>query len=125
MTAARATGLAVALAAAVLVTTGAAPAGSPPAPRAIKLVHHGRTFELAAGRAVSLRLPNAQRTWSKPRGAGTGAVAINAVNYYTDPGFVEWNVAARRPGRVTLTSLGRCAECAPSVRRFRVTLVIG
>jgi hypothetical protein len=125
MTAGRATGFAVVLAAAVLVTTGAAPAGSPPAPRAIKLAHHGKTFELAVGRAVSVRLSNRERNWSKPRVTGTGAVGVNAVYYYTDPGFVEWNVAARRPGRVTLTSLGRCAKCTPSVRRFRVTLVIG
>jgi hypothetical protein len=125
MTAARASSLAVALAAAAVVTTGAAPTGAPPAPRAIKLAHHGKTFELAVGRAVSVRLPSRERIWSKPRGSGTGAVALNAVNYYTDPGFVEWNVLARRPGRVTLTSLGRCSECTPRLRRFRVTLVVG
>jgi hypothetical protein len=100
-------------------------AGAVPAPRSITLLHHGRTFELGAGRSVSLRLPNARRFWSTPRrGGGSGTVSIHPVNYVRDPGFVEWRLTAKAPGRLTLTSFGRCNDCTPTARRFRVTLVV-
>jgi hypothetical protein len=112
----------------VLVTIAAGAgsgAGAAPAPRAITLLHHGRTFELGAGRSISLRLPNARRFWSTPRrGGGSGTVSIHPVNYIRDPGFVEWSLTAKAPGRLTLTSFGRCNDCTPTVRRFRVTLVV-
>jgi hypothetical protein len=120
----RTAGLAVALAAVTGVTAGAATGGAPPAPRAVTLLHHGRTFDLAVGRSVSVRLPNRRRLWTRPRVTGVGAATVVPVNYYIDPGYVEWNVKASRAGRVTLTSLGRCSECRPRVRTFRVTLVL-
>jgi hypothetical protein len=104
---------------------GASVAGAAPAPRAITLVHHGRSFELGAERSISLRLPNARRFWSTPRvGGGAGRVSIHPVDYIRDPGFVEWRLTAKAPGRLTLTSFGRCNDCRPIVRRFRVTLVV-
>ena len=110
----------------VSVVAAATEAGASVAapPRAITLLHHGRSFDLNVGRSVSVRLPNARRVWSTPRAAGGGAASIHPVNYVRDPGFVEWRVAATAPGRVTLTSLGRCDDCPLRVRRFRVTLVV-
>ncbi len=116
--------LALLLAATGAGAAAAAPSATP-APQAVTLQHHGRAFELGVGRSVSVRLPSRRRLWSQPRAAGPGKVAISPVNYFRDPGFVEWRVTARAPGRVTLSSLGRCAECTPRVRGFRVTLVLG
>jgi hypothetical protein len=113
-----------------LVTVAAAAAAegasvTTPAPRAITLLHQGGTFELGARRSISLRLPNARRFWSTPRrGGGSGTVSIHPVNYVRDPGFVEWRLTAKAPGRLTLTSFGRCNGCTPLVRRFRVRLVV-
>jgi hypothetical protein len=113
------------LAALVVIAISAGAAAAAPAPRAITLAHHGKSFELGEGRSISLRLPNARRFWSTPRvGGGTGTVSIHPVNYIRDPGFVEWRLTAKAPGRLTLTSFGRCHDCTPRVRRFRVTLVV-
>jgi hypothetical protein len=86
----------------------------------------GRSVALALGTETSLRLDSAW-FWDEPNIAGD-AVELTRVDYFTDPGFMEWIVTARQPGDAVLTATGEpnCddnSQCPPRsiAIRFRVT----
>jgi predicted secreted protein len=82
----------------------------------------GKTIRLAKGESATLRLAN-RWDWSEPR-VSTAAVELTPVEYFVDPGFREWTIDARKPGRATIRSRGtpKCSGC--STRRFSLTVVV-
>jgi hypothetical protein len=92
----------------------AAPVLPPPAPAIVTQAQSGRTFRLARGREVSLRLAG-RWAWTEPRVNGPG-LELTPVLYFRDPGFSEWRVAATGRGTFTIRSVGTPA------RRFVVTI---
>ncbi len=110
--------LLAALALASLAAVGVSSAAQSP----ITQASSGKTFHVAKGRSMTLRLSNRWH-WSEPS-TTTRAVVLTPVEYYVDPGFREWVVSGRARGRVTIRSVGRpqCDGCA--TRRFAVTLVV-
>src|SRR3954447_736033 len=113
--------LVAALALASLAAVGVSAAAQAPITQAAS----GKTFHVAKGRAMTLRLSNRWH-WSEPR-TSTRAVELTPVEYFVDPGFREWTIQGRAQGRVTIHSLGRpnCDGCALATRRFAVTIVVG
>jgi len=85
----------------------------------------GKTFRIAKGATMTLRLSNRWR-WSDPS-VSTKAVVLTPVAYLIDPGFQEWRVDARKRGQATIRSLGKpnCSTCALATRSFSVTVVVG
>lgn len=83
----------------------------------------GKSFRVPRGGEATLRLSNRWR-WSDPRASGD-AIELTPVEYFVDPGFREWSIAARARGTVTIRAAGEpnCASC--TARRFRVTIVVG
>jgi hypothetical protein len=86
----------------------------------------GRLFSLSVGTEVPLRLDNSW-TWDQPAVDGD-TVALTQVDYFADPGFMEWIVTALRPGdaAVTASGLPNCGDnsrCPPMEVHigFRVT----
>jgi hypothetical protein len=104
-----------------LAAVGNSAAAQPPITQAAS----GKTFHVAKGRSMTLRLSNRWH-WSDPR-TTTRAIELTPVEYFVDPGFREWTIQGRARGRVTIHSLGRpnCAGCALATRRFAVTIVVG
>jgi len=109
----------VALAVAVTAPAAAVP---PVAPRVVTQAHTGKTFRLAKGRELTLRLAG-RWVWSEPRSSARG-VEITPVEYFVDPGFQEWQVGFASRGTVKISSVGTpaCENCGLPIRRFRVTL---
>jgi hypothetical protein len=101
----------------------AASSAAPPPPMTQRST--GKTFRLAKGATMKLRLSNRWR-WSDPS-VSTQAVELTPVAYLIDPGFREWTIDARKRGRATIRSLGKpnCSTCALETRSFRVTVVVG
>jgi hypothetical protein len=114
----------VCAAAVALCATASAATPPPQAPPMITQAHTGKTFRLAVGRELTLRLSGRWR-WSEPQ-AGRG-VDLTAVEYFVDPGYQEWRLAAHVRGRVTITANGTpaCTACDRPHRRFQLTLVVG
>jgi len=112
--------LVAAFALAALAAAGVSSAAQPPVTQAAS----GKTFHVAKGRSMTLRLSNRWR-WSEPR-TSSRAVELSPVDYFIDPGFREWTIQGRAQGRVTIKSVGRpnCAGCALATRRFAVTIVV-
>jgi hypothetical protein len=97
-----------------------------PAPPILTDEDDGRSVGLALGTETSLRLDSAW-FWDEPSIQGD-AVELTRVDYFTDPGFMEWIVTARQSGDAVLTATGEpnCddgSQCPPrSIDiRFRVT----
>jgi hypothetical protein len=105
-----------------LVLAAAVVAATPPplAPALITPTHAGKSFRLAKGRTVALRLPGGW-AWSEPR-PSTGAVQLTQLEFFVDPGYSEWLVEGRTQGTATIRSVGKagCTDCGP--RRFVVTI---
>jgi len=91
--------------------------------RPITQADSGKSFRVPRGGEATLRLSNRWH-WSDPR-ASSGAIELTPVEYFVDPGFREWNIAARARGTVTIRAAGtpNCDAC--TARRFRVTIVVG
>jgi hypothetical protein len=105
---------------AAVVAVGASSAPSAPITQGAS----GKTFSLAKGESVTLRLSNRWR-WSEPH-ATSDVVELTPVEYFVDPGFREWTIDAQRAGRVTLSATGTgCTSCVRATRHFAVTLVVG
>ena len=107
------------------VSTGAALASTSP----ITAKDTGKTFTVARGGTLTLRLPETPR-WLNPRVSGT-AIRLTQVNFIRDPGYRQWSVAARARGTATITAVHYAASgqsgcdpgpCAP--RLFRVTILV-
>jgi hypothetical protein len=97
-----------------------------PAPPILTDEDDGRSVRLALGTETSLRLDSAW-FWDEPSVQGD-AVELTRVDYFTDPGFMEWIVTARQPGEAILTATGEpncddSSQCPPrSIDiRFRAT----
>jgi len=84
----------------------------------------GKTFHLANGESMTLRLTNRWR-WSEPH-ASSSAVELTPVEYLVNPGFREWTIDARHTGRATIRATGTagCTRCELAARRFAVTVVV-
>ncbi len=104
---------------------GVLDAAAEPARRAITQADTGKTFHVARGHSVTLRLAN-RWAWSTPR-ASSKAIELSPVEYFVDPGFREWRIAGRARGTATIRATGKpnCTSCTLSVRRFRVTITVG
>lgn len=98
------------------ITTAAASAQTR---RPITQADSGKTFRVARGEAVSLRL-HGPWVWKEPR-LGSRAVRLTPIYYFAYPGFQEWTVKAQRLGRATVTSVGNKSG---ATRQFRVTIVV-
>jgi hypothetical protein len=96
-------------------------AGMRPAPRTITEDHNGRSFALAPGSEISLRLPG-EYEWSEPAVRGE-AVQLARVDYFQDPGFSEWTVLAVQPGTATIAARGTPAGTDRPLR-FRVEIAV-
>jgi predicted small lipoprotein YifL len=97
-----------------------------PAPAVVTQADDGRLISLTVGAEVPLRLESSW-AWDQPAADG-GAVALTQVDYFADPGFMEWIVTALRPGdaNVVVTGVPNCGDesrCPPMEVRisFRVT----
>jgi hypothetical protein len=111
--------------AALSVACIVAVAASSATPPAMTQRSTGKTFRLARGETMKLRLSNRWR-WSDPT-VSTEAVELTPVAYLIDPGFQEWTIDARKRGRATIRSVGKpnCSTCALATRTFRVAVVVG
>jgi len=116
----------VALAAAVLVAATPASGTSTPV---VTLRDSGKTFTVRKGRELALRLNN-RYSWTGPRVRGT-AVRLTPVDYFRDPGYLEWTINARARGTARISATGYAESgtrgCDPgpcSPRLFRVTIVV-
>ena len=106
---------------AAILTVSAASAPKPP----ITQASTGKTFRVAKGGTMTLRLTNSWR-WSEPV-ASSKAVELTEVNYLVDPGYREWTIDGQHAGRATIRAYGRpkCVRCSLAIRRFAVTVVGG
>ncbi len=83
------------------------------APALVTARHAGRTFRLARGRDVELRLaPGAQAEVVRGR-----AVSLGPIDFFVDPGYTAWTLTAERPGTTVLSARS-------GGKRFRVTFVV-
>ena len=101
----------------------AAPAAA--APRVlITPAQTGKTLRLANGGSATLRL-SGRWSWTQPR-VSSAAVELTPVAFFRDPGYSEWVVHARAPGRATIRALGTpsCVRCGLGTRTLRVTIVV-
>jgi hypothetical protein len=119
--------LVVALAACGGESGGEPGSGAIEAPDAITAPDSGRTFTLAPGDEVSLRL-SSEYVWTEPAVDG-GAVELSPVDYVQDPGFSEWLVRATQAGTATISSLGEPAcegehGCPDGSFRFQVRIAV-
>ena len=82
------------------------------APQVLTTRHHLRTFRLARGRAIELRLPHGAEVSTAGR-----SVTLSPIDFFVDPGYVAWELSAVARGRTVLTgqSVGK---------RVRLTLVV-
>jgi predicted secreted protein len=97
-----------------------------PAPAVVTQADDGRLISLTVGAEVPLRLESSW-AWDRPT-IGGDAVALTQVDYFADPGFMEWIVTALRPGdsNVVATGVPNCgdeSQCPPMEVHisFRVT----
>jgi hypothetical protein len=114
--------LAVSVPVAALVVVAAALAGPP---RTITQAQSGKTYTLAKGGTISLRL-SGRWAWTEPR-ASTRAIELTPVSYFVDPGYSEWTVSARARGTATIRATGTptCVHCGLGVKKVRITIVVG
>ena len=62
--------------------------------------------------------------WSQLRVTGDAIEAIR-VSYESDPGFVEWQLRARRPGRATVQAEGtQTGTDGATTRRFSLVVLV-
>lgn len=92
-----------------------------PAPDVITEADDGRAISLAVGDEVPLQLDSAW-FWDQPSVDGD-AVELVQVDYFTDPGFMEWIVTAVRPGDAVVSATGEpnCddeSRCPPTAVRL-------
>jgi predicted secreted protein len=95
-------------------------------PAVVTQADDGRLINLTVGAEVSLRL---ESPWALDHpAADSDAVALTQVEYFVDPGFMEWIVTAVQPGDAAVTASGapNCSDesrCPPMEFRisFRVT----
>jgi hypothetical protein len=102
------------LAVIALVATGGTAA------RPLTYADSGKTVRVARGSTLALRL-GAQRVWNGPR-LTTHAIELTPVLYFRYPGFQEWTITARKPGKATITATGRKPN--KPARHFRLTVVV-
>jgi hypothetical protein len=95
-------------------------AAAAPAPTAAPLTQadSGRTLELAREGERTLRLAH-RWSWSEPHVTG-GAVRLDPINYFADPGFDAWTIVGVQAGSATITATGR-----PGPRPFKLTVRVG
>jgi hypothetical protein len=82
------------------------------APQVITAGHHLRTFRLARGRDVELRLASGALLKSAGR-----SVSVTQIDFVVDPGYTAWHLVAVAPGRTVVTARA-------GAERFRLTLVV-
>ena len=82
------------------------------APQLLTARHHLRTFRIARGRSIELRLPHGADVRASGR-----SVALTPIEFFVDPGYVAWELSAEAQGRTVLT--GRSGG-----EQFRITLVV-
>ena len=82
------------------------------APQLLTARHNEKTFRLARGRSIELRLARGAEIDSTGR-----AVSLVPIDFFADPGYVAWELSAVGRGRTVVT--GRSAG-----KRIRVTLVV-
>lgn len=76
-----------------------------PAPPILTDQDDGRSVSLSLGTEISLQLDSAW-FWDEPVIQGDDAVELTRVDYFTDPGFMEWIVTAQRAGTAVVTVTG-------------------
>ena len=75
-----------------------------PAPAVVTEADDGRLISLTIGSEVPLRLDSSW-AWDQPAVDGN-VVSLTQVDYFTDPGFMEWIVTAVGPGDAVVTTAG-------------------
>ena len=96
-----------------------------PAPPVLTQADDGRLISLTVGAEVPFRLDSSW-AWDQPA-VHTDTVALTQVDYFADPGFMEWIVTAVQSGDAVVTATGapNCGDdsrCPPMEVRigFRV-----
>ena len=99
------------------------------APKIVTLRNNGQKLTVHKGSRLQLRLPERYR-WLAPRVRGT-SVRVTRIEFFRDPGYVAWSVAARARGTAVVSTVayGRSdgRTCDPGIcaaRLFRVTFVV-
>lgn len=85
----------------------------------------GETLTFSMATHATLRLSTAY-TWQEPRVSST-AIALEPVQYFRDPGYVEWNIRVIKPGSAQISSAGtpNCrlgTPCPASSRQFEIRI---
>jgi hypothetical protein len=113
--------LGVSAPAAVLLVAAAAAAGSP---RVITQNQSGRTYTVAKGGTLTLRLAEPW-VWTEPSRTPRGILRLTPVEYFVDPGYREWTITGRVRGTAVLRSTGKpaCPDCG-APRRLELTIVV-
>lgn len=112
----------------VVVCALLAPGASGSSGRVITERDSGKTFTVRQDGMLTLRLSEGCR-WVGPRVKGK-AVWLVPVEYFVDPGFLEWRIDANFRGSAQIRAVGYhrqdgwpdAGTCAS--RRFRVTIVV-
>jgi hypothetical protein len=112
--------LGFALAASTLALALAVGGSAKPLRRPITQADSGRTFRVAGGGTLTLRL-SGRWAWRDPH-TSSRAVRLTPVEYFVDPGFREWQIEARAPGRAVVSTLGTTE--GGLLRRFRVVILV-
>lgn len=85
----------------------------------------GKTYTVRRGRVLTLRLSSTYR-WVEPKVKGR-AITLTPVEYFTDPGFQEWQLNTVAFGRARITATGVAQSCSAepcAQKRFRVVVVV-
>jgi hypothetical protein len=108
------------LVAALLVGVAATAAPRP----LITQADSGKTFRLATRGTATLHL-SGRWGWTQPR-ASPKRIQLTPIEYFADPGFSAWTVAAQGSGTFTIASTGKpgCTSCGLTLRHFQVTIVV-
>src|ERR687897_1085634 len=85
-----------------------------PAPAVVTQADDGRLIRLTVGAEVPLRLDNSW-AWDQPAVDGNG-VTLTQVDYFADPGFMEWIVTAVHPGDAVVITPAGATNCGDDFR---------
>jgi hypothetical protein len=93
-------------------------------PRIVRLTDSGQTIGLRVGSPAIIRLDHRCWRWSVSQISGRAAT-LEAIDYERDPGYDEWKIRPRLPGRTRISMKGNASgSCTARDRLFQLTVVV-